>query len=151
MNVSATFVAAGSTGGGSGGGTGGPAGATNLDTSKTKGRQEAKKLKLKLTADQASGLEIGGKGKVAKRGLASTAAKTKNFTLKTKTGIQLQAGVKETIPVKFKKNSKTLAKIKKLLKGSKKARKKSKVVTDLTVTSALGVTTTSKLKIKLKL
>ena len=141
MNVSATFVAAGSTGGGSGGGTGGPAGATNLDTSKTKGRQEAKKLKLKLTADQASGLEIGGKGKVAKRGLASTAAKTKNFTLKTKTGIQLQAGLKETIP----------AKIKKLLKGSKKARKKSKVVTDLTVTSALGVTTTSKLKIKLKL
>ena len=141
MNVSATFVAAGSTGGGSGGGTGGPAGATNLDTSKTKGRQEAKKLKLKLTADQASGLEIGGKGKVAKRGLASTAAKTKNFTLKMKTGIQLQAGLKETIP----------AKIKKLLKGSKKARKKSKVVTDLTVTSALGVTTTSKLKIKLKL
>jgi hypothetical protein len=141
VNVSATFVAAGSTGGGSGGGTGGPAGATNLDTSKTKGRQEAKKLKLKLTADQASGLEIGGKGKVAKRGLASTAAKTKNFTLKTKTGIQLQAGLKETIP----------AKIKKLLKGSKKARKKSKVVTDLTVTSALGVTTTSKLKIKLKL
>jgi hypothetical protein len=141
VNVSATFVAAGSTGGGSGGGTGGPAGATNLDTSKTKGKQEAKKLKLKLTADQASGLEIGGKGKVAKRGLASTAAKTKNFTLKTKTGIQLQAGVKETIPVKFKK----------LLKGSKRARKKSKVVTDLTVTSALGVTTTSKLKIKLKL
>ena len=51
----------------------------------------------------------------------------------------------------FKKNSKTLKKIKKLLKGSKKVRKKSKVVTDLTVTSALGVTTTSKLKIKLKL
>lgn len=49
----------------------------------------------------------------------------------------------------FKKNSKTLKKIKKLLKVSKRACKKSEVVTDLAVASVLGVTTTSKLKIKL--
>ena len=66
------------------------------------------------------------------------------------TGIQLQAGVEETIKLKFKKNSKTLKKIKKLQKHSKKARKHSKAVIHLTATSALGLSTTAKLKIKLK-
>jgi hypothetical protein len=137
--------------GGTAGGTGGdPAVAPDLDTSKTKGRQKAKKLRLKLTADQASALGIRGKAKVAQPKRGSSSAKTKNFKLKQKTGIQLQAGVKKATRLKFKKNSKTLKKIKKLQKGSKRARKNSKMVIHLTATSALGVSTTSKLKIKLK-
>ena len=137
--------------GGTAGGTAGdPAVAPDLDTSKTKGRQKAKKLRLKLTADQASALGIRGKAKVAQPKRGSSSAKTKNFKLKQKTGIQLQAGVKKAIRLKFKKNSKTLKKIKKLQKGSKRARKNSKMVIHLTATSALGVSTTSKLKIKLK-
>ena len=135
--------------GGGGGGGGGDGDGDGLDSSKTKGKQSVDNLKIKLTADQDSTLDLGGKAKVAQRGLASTAAK-KKFTLKKKTGIGLQAGVKKVIGLKFKKNSKKVKQIKKLLKNSKKARKNSKVVVNLTLTTAAGVASDSKLKIKLK-
>jgi len=125
-------------------------GAPNLNTSKTKAIQKAKELILKLTADQASELGVKGKAKLSQSKRGSSSAKSASFQLKPMTGIQLQAGVQETIKLKFKKNSKTLKKIKKLQRGSKKARKGSKVLIDLTATSAPGLSTTAKLKIKLK-
>ena len=78
---------------------------TSLDSSKTKGKQSVDNLKIKLTVDQDSTLDLGGKAKVAQRAPASTAAK-KKFNLKQKKGIGLQAGVKKVIGLKFKKNSK---------------------------------------------
>ena len=123
---------------------------TSLDSSKTKGKQPVDNLKIKVTVDQDSTLDLGGKAKVAQRKPASTSAKMKNFKLKKKKGIGLQAGVEKKIPLKFKKNPKTVKRIKKLLKRSKKARKRSKVIVNLTATTAAGVASTSKLKIKLK-
>ena len=137
LNVSATFEPAD------------PPGPASLDSSATKGKQSANKLKIKVTADQDSTLDVGGKGKVAQRAPASL-SKSKKFNLKPKTGVALQAGVQETIRVKFKKNSKTLKKIKKLQKDSKKARKRSKVIGKLTATAASGLITNAKVKIKLK-
>lgn len=127
-----------------------PAGPTSLDSSATKGKQSAKKLKIKLTADQDSTLDIGGKGKIAQRRSASSSAKSKNYALKKKQGVALQAGVEKTVRVKFKKNNKTLKRIKKLQQRSKKARMRSKVIGNLTATTAAGLVTTSKVKIKLK-
>ncbi len=126
------------------------AGPTSLDSSKTKGKQPADKLKIKVTADQDGTLDVAGKGKVAQRKSATTSAKTKNYKLKRKRGIGLQAGVKKTIRLKFKNNRKTVKRITKLLKRSKKARKGSKVTVSLTATTTAGVASTSKLKIKLK-
>ena len=109
------------------------------------------KLKIKLIADQDSTLDLAGKAKVAQRKPASTAAKPKKFKVKNKTGIGLQAGVKKVIGLKFKKNSKKKVKrIKKLLKSSKKPARGSKVIVNLALTTAAGVASDSKLKIKLK-
>ena len=74
---------------------------------------------------------------------------TKDFKLKPKT-IKLKSGESKKVTLKFKKQKKAVQKIAKLQKGSKKARKSSKVVIHLTATSALGVSTTSKVKIKLE-
>lgn len=127
-----------------------PAG-PSLDTSATKGKQPVDKLKLKVSSDQTGTLDIGGKGKVPKRVAPSNAAKAKSFKLKTKTGIELSADVTKTIGLKFKKNNrKTVKQISKLLKGSKKARKRSKATVNLTVTGAAGAVSNSTVKIKLK-
>lgn len=133
LNVSATFEPA-----------------DGLDSSATKGKQSANKLKIKLTVDQDSTLNLGGKAKVAQRVLASTTAKAKKYKLKKKKGIGLQAGVEKVIGLKFKNNRKTLKRIKKLQKRSKKARRNSKVVVNLALTTTAGVASDSKLKIKLK-
>jgi len=144
-----TFKASGK-GGGPAAGGGDPAVAPNLGTPKIKARQKAKKLILTLTADQACELRIRGKAKVAQPKRASGSEKEKNFKLKQRAGIQLEAGATKTIKLKFKKHSKTLKKIKKLQRASRKARKNSKVLIKLTAVSALGVSTTSKPKIRLK-
>jgi hypothetical protein len=134
LNVSATFEPADPPG---------PASAT-------KGKQSANKLKIKLTVDQDSTLNLGGKAAVAQRVLASTTAKAKKYKLKKKKGIGLQAGVEKVIGLKFKNNRKTLKRIKKLQKRSKKARRNSKVIVNLTLTTTTGVVSDTKLKIKLK-
>ena len=97
-----------------------------------------------------SALDLKGKGKVAQRVLASAAAKKYEPKLKKKKGVQLQARVQKTIPLKFKKSNKTLKRIKKLQKRSKKARKRSKVVVNLILTTTTGVVSDAKVKIKLK-
>ncbi len=107
-------------------------------------------MKLKLTPDQDATLDVGGKGKVPKRAALPIAAKAKTYKLKTKTGIALQAGVQKKIGLKFAKNTKTVKQIIKLLKGSKKARKRSKVLIELTAITNAGVTSDSTVKIKLK-
>ena len=61
-----------------------------------------------------------------------------------------QAGVAETIRLKFKKNKRSVKKITKLLKSDKKAKKKSKVIAKLTPSNENGASPTTKLKIKLK-
>jgi hypothetical protein len=120
-----------------------------LDSSATKGRQSADNLNIKVTADQDSTLDLGGKGQVAQRKPAPVSAKPKEFKLKKKWGIGLRAGVKKTIRLKFKRNPRTVKRIARLLRGSKKARNRSKVIVNLTTTTAAGVASTSKLKIKL--
>ena len=125
-------------------------GPTNIDSSATRGKQSADKLKIKVTADQDSTLDIGGKAKVAQRTLGPNTAKSKTFKLKPKTGIALQGGLETTVRVKFKKNRKTVKQIAKLQKGSNKARKRSKVIGNLTTTTAAGLVAKDKVKIKLK-
>ena len=91
-----------------------------------------------------------GKGKIAQRVPASTAAKSKSYKLKKKRNISLQAGVQKVIGLKFKKHPKTLKRIKKAFKNSKKARKRSKVIVEWTATTTAGVASDAKVKIKLK-
>jgi hypothetical protein len=118
-----------------------------LDASATKGKQSVGKLKIKVTADQDCTLDVAGKAEVAQR---RSASKLKKFKLKKKTGIGLRAGVRKVIRLKFKNNRRSVRRITKLLGSSKGARKRSKVIVNLTATSTAGVASSSKLKIKLK-
>ena len=74
---------------------------------------------------------------------------TKDFKLKPQL-FKLKSGESKKVTLKFKKQKEAVQKTAKLQKGSKRARKNSKVVIHLTATNALGVSTTAKLMIKLK-
>ena len=88
--------------------------------------------------------------KGASKNRAAAAAKTKKFNLQTKKSVELQAGEKMKVRVKFKKNNKkSVRKINKLLGKTKQARKHSNVKVKVKATGAEG-TTTKKKKIRLK-
>lgn len=123
----------------------------SLDASAKK-KQPAKKLKIRVTSDQDATLDVEGQAKVPRRGpngRSGAASKAKKFSLKPRS-VELQGGVTKTVRLKFKRNKKSVAKITKLLRTNKKARKGSKVIAKATATNANGSSPATKLKIKLR-
>ena len=113
-----------------------------------KGKQRAKKLTLDVSCGiEACSVELAGKGKVPTR--AAVAAKAKKLKLKPK-GVDVAAGETETVRLKFKRNRKTVRKVRALLKqGGKKARKRSRVTVDATAAGVGGAdTATHKIKLR---
>ncbi len=131
-----------------GGGGGGTLAAPVLDLSGKK-KQKAKKLKVEVGCGAvACSVDLAGKAKVPRRA-AKAAAKTKKFELKPNS-LDVAAGATETVRLKFKKNKKTVRKVKRLLKqGGKRARKRAKVLVDATATNPGGTDTATR-KIKLR-
>ena len=124
--------------------------APTLDAS-AKGKQKAKKLKMTALSDQDATLEVGGKAKIRIAGAknrAAAAGKTKKFKLQDD-AVQLTAGVEETIRLKFRLG-KAVNKINKLLRGSAKTLKRSKVVVNSQASTSGGSSPDAKLKIRLK-
>jgi hypothetical protein len=116
-----------------------------------KNKQKAKKLEVDVACGGVDcSVDFSGKGKVPKSaGAAVVAAKSKKFKLKPK-DVEVAAGATETVRLKFKKNRKSVKKIKRLLKqGTKKTRKRAKAVVKATATGA-GGTDSAKQTVKLK-
>jgi len=116
-----------------------------------KNKQQAKKLQVDVACGAVDcSVDFAGKGKVPKASEAAVAAaKAKKFTLKPKS-VEVAAGATETVRLKFKKNKKSVKKVKRMLKqGGKKIRKRAKAVVKATATGA-GGTDSAKQKIKLR-
>ncbi len=116
-----------------------------------KKKQKPNKLSFTATCDQDCTIEVDGKAKVQKppSGKASTAKKKKKSYPLADTTTEVSAGVATEIGLGFDRG-KTTRKIKKTLKASRKAAKRSKVKATVSASGVAGQATTEPLTIKLK-
>jgi hypothetical protein len=120
-----------------------------------KGRQKVKRLQVSIgCGDEACEAELGGKAvakqKGGKRNRASAAKTKRKKTFKVKPmSLSIAAGAQETQRVKFKKNRRSVRRLRGLLKRSA-YRKGTKAKLRAAATDAAGNTATERVRVKLK-
>lgn len=118
---------------------------------KSQRRQTPKRLRLRVECgDLPCRADVGGEARVPRpKGKKASVAKPRKFRLKARS-LELEPGERKRLKLKFKRNRKSVKRIERRLRGSKAARKRSRVLIDVQATGPADGKAEARRKIRLK-